>query len=250
MATWGSVVAKGQSWSMLPAAFPKRSGAEFMHPRYWLLPLIAVCAATAYWRVTFDIKLISVALKCAPALLMALHVGLHEPRRGAAMIAALVLHAMGDACLDLGKRYLLLGIGVFFLGHFGYLASFWPHRRQWRELPLALKWLIVGVVLAMAGLNVAIWPRMPGVLAIAAPVYALALTTMTTTALMGRWSGPLVALGALLFLFSDVLIGLRMFLDERRLAFLIWPTYVAAQLLIPLGWLAVHQREDNAGDGD
>lgn len=208
--------------------------------RYWhaWLPLLAIFAAIAYFmKWNFDSKAISVVLKMMPALVMGLYVVLQRPKDCAAMVFALVMHAIGDGCLDLGKAYFLAGVAAFFVGHFGYIASFWPHLRLWKDVPTLMKLLIGGVVLAMLGMNLFIWPRMPGVLAVAAPVYATALTTMCVTALLGKWNGPWVAMGALLFLFSDVLIGLRLFLDEKTLAFLIWPTYVIAQIWIPVGWV-------------
>jgi alkenylglycerophosphocholine hydrolase len=202
------------------------------------LPFIVLLAAFAYFlQWDFDSKTISVALKMTPALLMGLYVVLRRPGTCAAMAFALVMHAIGDGCLDLGKAYFLAGVAAFFMGHFGYIASFWPYLRHWKDVLILTKLLIGGVVIAMLGLNLFIWPKMPGVLAVAAPVYAVALTTMCVTALLGKWNGPWVAIGALLFLFSDVLIGLRLFLDEKTLAFMIWPTYVAAQILIPVGWV-------------
>lgn len=204
----------------------------------WMLPALAILAATAYglhWHL--EIKAVSVALKMTPALLMGLYVVLRRPNTCTAIAFALVMHAMGDGCLDLGKSYFLWGVAAFFVGHFGYIASFWPHRRKWKEIPIALQCLIGVVIALMIGLNLFIWPRMPGVLAVAAPVYAVALTTMCVTALLGKWTGPWVAIGALLFLFSDVLIGLRLFLKMETLAFLIWPTYVIAQIWIPEGWV-------------
>jgi uncharacterized membrane protein YhhN len=213
-----------------------------MSPSRWLLPWLALLAAIVYWlRWDLDSKAISVSLKMTPALLMALYVVLWGPRQSAPMMFALVMHAIGDGCLDLGKAYFLVGVASFFLGHFGYIASFWPHLRRWNDVPTPMKLLIVGVVSAMLGLNLFIWQKMPGVLAVAAPVYAVALTAMCVTALLGKWNGPWVAIGAVLFLFSDVLIGLRMFLDEKTLAFLIWPTYVAAQILIPMGWVSARE---------
>lgn len=209
-----------------------------MNVSRWTLPFVAILAATLYgleW--TLDSKAIAIALKMTPALAMALHLLILKRLIAWPMIAALALHAAGDAFLDLGKPFLLAGIGAFFLGHFGYIAAFLPHRRRWSELGIGTKVTIIAVILTMTTLNLVIWPKMPGILAIAAPIYAAVLTTMTITALLGKWNGPWVTLGALLFIFSDVLIGLRMFQGEKTLAFLIWPTYAAAQVMIPVGWL-------------
>jgi uncharacterized membrane protein YhhN len=202
-----------------------------------MLPLLAILAALAYFqRWNFGSQAVAVALKMTPALIMAVYVVWRVKWAGWPMVFALVWHAMGDGCLEIGKAYFLVGVGAFFVGHFGYIASFWPHCQKWSELSIARKALVASVIVVMVGLNLFLWTKMQGALAVAAPVYAVALTTMTVMALLGKWSGPWVPVGALMFLFSDVLIGLRLFLGEETLAFLIWPTYVFAQMWIPFGW--------------
>ena len=198
--------------------------------RHWLLPLISAVAAVAYWqRITFDSKTASIVLKMTPALAMAFDVARHRGSKGRTIIIALVLHAAGDGLLDLGRRYLLAGMGMFFLGHLGYIAAFYPFRYAVADLPQSRRIAIVALVVAMAALSIYIWPRLLGVMAVAAPTYTIALTAMTGVALLGHWRGPLVMIGALLFVLSDSLLGLKLFADEQTYAPLIWPAYAAGK---------------------
>jgi uncharacterized membrane protein YhhN len=210
-----------------------------MFARRWILPQVAFFAAVAYWQgIDFDSKATSIALKMTPALAMALEV--FRQRRSTAwpLVAALAIHAVGDGLLNLGSDYLLMGMGAFLLGHLGYIAAFLPHRYPLAQLPRLRLVVIATLIAAMIGLTVYIWPMLRGPLAIASPIYSLALTAMAITALCGRWKGPWVVIGALLFVLSDVVLGLKLFAGQVLFAPIIWPAYAAAQILMPLGYLA------------
>lgn len=202
------------------------------------LPLIAVAAATAYGvRLDFGSKAFSIALKMSPALLMAGEVYRRRRRAVWPMVAALVFHAAGDGLLNLGSRYFLAGMAAFFVGHLGYIAAFWPQCQPYNQLSIQRRVAIAALVVLMAALTLYIWPMLPGSLVVASPLYSLALTAMAVTALLGRWRVPWVAVGAILFVVSDVLLGLRLFAGVHAFSFAIWPAYAAAQILIPLGYL-------------
>lgn len=210
-----------------------------MSPRRWILPLIAVLAAVAYWQgIDFDSKATSIALKMTPALAMAVEVFRQRRQTAWPLVAALTLHAIGDGLLNLGSEYLLAGMAAFFLGHLGYIAAFLPHRYPLAQLPVRRRAAIAALTLAMISLTVYIWPMLRGPLAIASPIYSLALTAMAVAAILGRWQGPWVVAGALLFVISDVVLGLKLFAGQETLAPVIWPAYAAAQILMPLGYLA------------
>ena len=203
-----------------------------------ILPLIAVVAAVAYWqRFDFDSRAVSIALKMTPALAMALEVFRQRRLTAGPLVAALAIHAIGDGLLNLGNDYLLAGMGAFFVGHLGYIAAFLPYRYPLAQLPARRRSGIAALALAMIGLTIYIWPMLNGALAIASPIYSLTLTAMAVAALLGRWQGPWVVAGALLFVLSDVVLGLKLFARQEALAPLIWPAYAAAQILMPLGFL-------------
>jgi uncharacterized membrane protein YhhN len=213
--------------------------------RSWILPIVATLAAVAYWqRLTFDSQVISILLKMTPALAMALEVAFRRGTRGWAIVAALVLHAIGDGLLNMGPQYLLAGMGMFFLGHLGYISAFFPFRYRWEELPRHRLVGIVALGTVASAITLYIWPHLSGVLAIASPIYAVALTAMAVVALLGRWRGPLVVVGALLFVLSDVVLGLELFVNQRTLAPIIWPTYATAQIMMPIGYLRTTASHD------
>ena len=72
-------------------------------------------------------------------------------------------------------------------------------------------------------------------------------SAMAVSALLGRWQGPWVVIGALLFVLSDVVLGLKLFAGQTLFAPIIWPAYAAAQILMPLGYLAT-PRTSSAGN--
>ena len=219
-----------------------------MNLRRWILPLTAVVAAVAYWQgIDFDSKATLIALKMTPALAMALEVFLQRRFSAWPLVAALAIHAVGDGLLNLGSDYLLMGMGAFFLGHLGYIAAFLPHRYPFAVLPPRRRAAIVLLVAAMIALTAYIWPMLRGPLAIASPIYSLALTAMAVSALLGPWQGPWVVIGALLFVLSDVVLGLKLFAGQTLFAPIIWPAYAAAQILMPLGYLAT-PRTSSAGN--
>ena len=160
--------------------------------RHWLLPLISAVAAVAYWqRITFGFQDGVDRTQDDAGSGHGLRCTRHRGSKGRTIIIALVLHAAGDGLLDLGRRYLLAGMGMFFLGHLGYIAAFYPFRYAVADLPQSRRIAIVALVVAMAALSIYIWPRLPGVMAVAAPAYTIALTAMTVVALLGHWRGPL-----------------------------------------------------------
>ena len=221
-----------------------------MNPRRWILPLIAVLAAVAYWQgIDFDSKATSIALKMTPALAMAVEVFRQRRQTAWPLVAALTLHAVGDGLLNLGSEYLLAGMVAFFLGHLGYIAAFLPHRYPLAQLPIRRRAAIAALTLAMISLTVYIWPMLHGPLAIASPIYSLALSAMAVAAILGRWQGPWVVAGALLFVISDVVLGLKLFAGQETLAPVIWPAYAAAQILMPLGYLATPRLSPAANVG-
>jgi uncharacterized membrane protein YhhN len=241
-------------------------GTEFQRsrPLAWLLPLAAIAAAVAYgqqW--TFGSKCVSILFKAMPALAMAAEVVRQRGLTAWTLTLALLLHGAGDALLDGGRSWLLAGMAAFFLGHLAYVATYLPHRIAWSELRLVRRGAIAWLAAAMLALSIWIWPRLPMAVNIASPIYTVALTAMACAALMGRWPDLQIPIGAILFVASDTLLGLRMFAEQERLAWLIWPTYVAAQILMPLGYLralalegaraatsAIHRKEGVAGDDD
>lgn len=157
--------------------------------------------------------------------------------------AGMTLGLLGDlfmARLLPGPQPVLAGMAAFGLGHLAYIAAglgfgnrygldaWLPRYGAWGV------WLLIGAV----GWYLAARPdRRPTALHWAALPYALLLASTAGVASgLALQAGALLpfAAGAALFLFSDLLIALRMFSQRRfqRLDDLIWLTYGPGQMLI------------------
>lgn len=165
-----------------------------------------------------------------PSLLMWVLVALGSaaPRL---LVAGLVLATVGDIGLEYDATF-LIGMGGFLAMQLCYIAGFirlGAHARTSR-MPL----VTVGYLGFWAIANIILGPRLDD-LRIPIAVYSLALCVM---AIMAARTGILrVALGGLLFLISDMLIGV----DLADLGFpgrglVVMITYLAAQYLIATGW--------------
>jgi uncharacterized membrane protein YhhN len=167
-----------------------------------------------------------------PLLLAGLLFALPRWRSEVALLGSLgiLFSFLGDTSLmysgDLG---FLLGLGFFLLAHVGYLILF-LRRLRMRRLPAfaavyGVWWLALVAVLA---------PH-TGALLVPVAVYGLVLGAMGASALR---CNRLVAVGGILFVASDTLLGLDKFLpgfDLWQSDFLIMLSYIAAQGLIALG---------------
>ena len=102
-----------------------------------------------------------------------------------------------------------------------------PH--GWRVVAL------VGLWIAAPAFYVAFFPHLGELLAPVA-VYMLVLCVMASFALAARTHSPLVAVGSLIFVGSDTLIGVGRFLGGfPGIEYLIWGLYALAQVTIVAG---------------
>jgi uncharacterized membrane protein YhhN len=147
------------------------------------------------------------------------------------LVAGLVLATVGDVGL---RVEFLVGMAGFLVMQVLYVIGFvrlgaWPRVRSgW---PVALGYLVFAIVA-----NALLGPRL-GELQIPVLVYSIALCTMAIFAagVSGR-----VGLGGLLFLVSDMLIGVgEADLDFAGRGLIVLVTYLAAQYLIATGWVRV-----------
>jgi uncharacterized membrane protein YhhN len=149
---------------------------------------------------------------------------------------AILFSLIGDVLLktpdDLG---FLLGLGCFLLTHTAYLVLFLGPLRQ-RRIPLIATLYAVWWV----ALLLALVPLLGSLIAVVA-VYGLVLGASSAAAL---GTNRLVAVGALLFLFSDSVLALKFFagLAFYPIDFVIMVLYIAGQGLIAIGIAASAQR--------
>lgn len=146
------------------------------------------------------------------------------------LVAVLTLGAAGDMLIE--SHGTVAGGAIFLVGHLVAIALYARNlrpgaRRAWPTVPLAM--------IAVAGVA---W-QLPADRAAAAPValYAAILGAMFGMATLTRFRRDRVALGAGLFVVSDLLIFARLgpLANSALPDLLVWPTYFAAQALIARG---------------
>ena len=140
-------------------------------------------------------------------------------------VAAALLCALGDGLGAISGATIVL-LGMFLLGHIAFLGALWPTRKRslaWS--PAAIAYTVVALI---AG---AIIAANAGALAV--PVLLFALVAAAVAAFAAIDTPGL--LGGLLFLVSDLVLGLGLFVldipDPLR-AIAVLPPYVGAQALL------------------
>lgn len=146
------------------------------------------------------------------------------------LVAGLAFATIGDLALEYDATF-LLGIAGFLAMQVCYSIGF-VHMGAWAAVRRA--WPIaVGYLLFWIGANAVLGPRL-GELRLPLLVYSLALCTMATLA---AGVDRRIGMGGLLFLISDMLIGLDLAdLDFAGRGIVVMVTYLAAQYLIATGW--------------
>lgn len=156
--------------------------------------------------------------------------GTAMPRLALGLLAgALVLSSIGDYFLALqdGQRNFVRGLGAFLGAHLCYLLVLLPRTTAPGSLQIAT---MLGL-LSLAGAILAwLWPLL-GRLRMPVTIYLTMICLMALAAI--SMPMPLLAIGALLFVFSDAVIAV----DKFRMAIrwrgpIIWTTYYAGQVLL------------------
>ncbi len=157
------------------------------------------------------------------------------------VIGGLTLGALGDFCLSRsGLTAFLAGMAAFGLGHLVYAAGFF--RPDGLSAGLWLGAPIIGLALSTE-----LWLA-PHTGALQWPVrgYVMIMTVMALAALTLGENGGIALLGVLLFLFSDLLLALDLFVLADGVSRLrpvlqvtLWAAYWGGQALILMGslWL-------------
>jgi uncharacterized membrane protein YhhN len=158
------------------------------------------------------------------------------------LVAGLAASAVGDAFLaGKAERWLLPGMGAFFLAHAFYVALFWQLGEGSLDLPVKL----AQAVLVFAGVTFAFW-LMPSVdKPMRNPViaYTAVILMMGAAAISLPDAYRLVSLGALMFIASDVILSLQLFRKPPELpasvpsSLAVWILYFGGQVLISWGFL-------------
>jgi uncharacterized membrane protein YhhN len=155
------------------------------------------------------------------------------------VVAALVLGVLGDIALlftEAGAADVpfLIGLGSFLLGHVAYLAAFTRHGLH--GLQVIAGALVVAGAVALALPRVLRGARASGGTQLAAVVTLYAAVLGAMTVLGFGTAATLTALGALLFLGSDLVLAWTRFVQPLlRGPVIVIVTYHLAQLFIVIG---------------
>lgn len=217
-----------------------------------VLVILSAALAACLYMVGLALDLFWLKLLTKPWLVVALAAAVWAHARNSAgrrIAWGLLAGAVGDVCLALPDAF-LPGMIAFAVGHGLYLAAF----LKWSRAP-ALALLAPVSVFAGTGL----WLMLPGAGALTMPllVYVFVIGAMiwrgATCALetrqdaLARW-GPLA--GALLFGFSDFLIGIHRFHHPLpAAAFAIILTYWAGQTLFAVTAIRADDPRPSPGTG-
>lgn len=173
----------------------------------------------------------SLAWKGSGVGLLALYAALRARNLDGWLLAAvMVLGAAGDVLL--GAAGFVVGGGVFLLGHLTAIGLYLKNRRP--DLAASDRLFAMVLIPAVAAAAYLLPADRAGAPAVA--VYALGLAAMAASAGVSRFPRR-VALGALMFVGSDLLIFARSgpLAGAAWIGFAIWGLYFAGQTLICLG---------------
>ncbi|WP_298194638.1 lysoplasmalogenase [Novosphingobium sp.] len=203
--------------------------------RPWLLA--SLVAGISYWFVAGSAipGLYLILWKGAGVGLLAVYAWVHHPVRDAHHLAiVMALGALGDMVLEVS---FVGGALAFLLGHLAAIALYVGHRRA--KLSAAEKAVTAALVLAVPALSFAITGQ------VQVALYALGLGGMAAAAYGSDFPRLRVALGAAMFVVSDLLIFARMgLLAESRIPYLlVWPLYYFGQFLITVGVIGALRRK-------
>jgi uncharacterized membrane protein YhhN len=198
----------------------------------WVLiaSIIAGVSYVASWSLKLSLPA-DVVWKGAGVGLLAVHAGLKaRSTDGWLLTAVMALGALGDVLLVTSG--LTIGALAFLAGHVTAIALYARNRRSLSTPSLLAAAAFIPVVVRIAFHLPADRAGAPGV-----ALYATGLAAMASSAWLSRFPRDRVALGALMFLISDLLIFARGGLLPESFAtgLAVWGLYYLGQLLICLG---------------
>lgn len=213
-----------------------------------VLLIAAVLAFVAYWVVwsrRSEVNLTGAMVKTVSTGALALLVLVDN---GPGWLASgLALGASGDFFLARrGERAFLAGMAAFALGHLVYAGGLLALGAGFAPLPLSTLQIGAALFLVCIILSTEVWlaPR-TGALRWPVRGYVLVIGLMGLTAIVlpahpENLSAVPIRLGAALFILSDLMLSLRLFVAQgepakRALSLALWPAYWCGQALIMLG---------------
>ncbi|XP_026064774.1 lysoplasmalogenase [Carassius auratus] len=207
----------------------------------YLLPFFASCIIYFYlWIPDSAPSLLAAGIKASPILCLVLLVFSYNGGRSLVGVAGgLLLSAGGDCCL-IWPELFIHGMGCFALAHLLYSISFLSSR--YSATSSSFSFFILYLILWLFGIGMYVYLvpflRLDPEADLLVPAiggYMLLIVIMATLA--ARTRRPLILLGSLVFMASDLTIALTKFnvFDVEYKKHIIMTTYYMAQLMIALG---------------
>ena len=175
--------------------------------------LIFALAVTALLLEIFELKIPYSFAKAATTIAIIFFASSNRSmsRLGAQMVTALIFCLLGDIAL-IWNQFFLVGVGLFLVAHLLFIRAL-KNRFGFKILPLAFLFSLV----ALVSIVYILWSGLAGILKVAVPTYAIVISIMVAQAISialrkrSKMRSQL-ALGAILFMVSDTLLGINGFL--------------------------------------
>lgn len=188
----------------------------------------------ADWRKWQTVRWFSKLAASTAFVALAVSNGATGSQYGRLLLLALIFSWVGDALLlSLRNDFLLAGIVSFFFANAAFAVAFVSQ-------PLDQAWLAIALaIFSAAGLAFLywLWPYLARLYKIMVPVYLAAITLMTSLAISVSVASmsPLLAIGAITFITSDISVARDRFV-ARSVVNKAWglPLYYIAQLLFSM----------------
>lgn len=154
--------------------------------------------------------------------------------RGKLIVSGLFFSAIGDVFLSIsGKGFFIYGLAAFGLAHIMYIFAL-SKLPEWKR-----KRMIFSMVFVLYGLFIGFW-LFPNIIDngrfIPVVIYFFLLMSVGISAVLGRNNHFLIIPGAFLFMISDSVIAVNIFITKvPNSSFWIMLTYYPAQFLITYG---------------
>ena len=175
--------------------------------------LIFALAVTAILLEIFELKIPYSFAKAATTIAIIFFASSNRSmsRLGAQMVTALIFCLLGDIAL-IWNQFFLVGVGLFLVAHLLFIRAL-KNRFGFKILPLAFLFSLV----ALVSIVYILWSGLAGILKVAVPTYAIVISIMVAQAISVAFRKRSkmrseLALGAILFMVSDTLLGINGFL--------------------------------------
>jgi uncharacterized membrane protein YhhN len=201
------------------------------------LAVFALATWASVWRAAPRVEMVTKPLALLALIALAVALGAPDTDVGVSVLVALGLALVGDVfLLGSGVRSFVGGLGAFLISNLAYLVAFVLLGFHW--IPAVVVLIIVLFVLRTAGHRVQAGAVREGGpwLGGGTTAYMLVLCALAVTA--AGTARPLVLVGALVFLVSDLVLGLDRFVGPRpRADLVVMVTYHVGQVLMVIGAL-------------